>query len=169
MNLIFTLLLVLSSQLFAQGLLAVDWSGVEKIAPRQHKSYPPLLQKSLKEITLPLYLPRRYLGDQRLFVVSDPNFYTATVLLDGAVLSITGDRTYQAKVRNADPLLKRAVAQQTITFDQAEGIMMPNFNRHNVNYSLSIECDDPQGDVRCTQEDFLRTIYSELTPIGGRR
>ncbi len=169
MNLFLTLLLVLSAQLCADGLLDVTWPKPTQQYEKQRKDYPLALKKAVKDITLPVYLPRSYLGDKSLFLVSDANFYTATIILDGAILNITGDRTYQQKVKSGDLKFKKMIKDKKVTFINAEGIMRSDFNRHNVNYTLEIECDAPKEDARCLQEDFLKKIYHELTLVGGKR
>ncbi len=169
MNLFLTLFIVLSLQLSADGLLDVIWPKSLQQYTKQQKSYPLALQKAVKDVELPVYLPRPYIEDKSLFFVSDANFYTATISLDGAMLSITGDRTYQQKIKSKDPIFTKRIKDKTITFSNAEGIMMTDFNRHNVNYTLEVECDAPKEDPRCTQEDFLKKIYNELVLVGGKR
>ena len=169
MNLLLTLLLTLTTQLFGDGLLEVDWPTLTQQYQKQQKSYPLVLKSAVKEITLPVYLPRSYLQDKSLFLVSDANFYTATIMLEGAILTITGDRTYQQTLKTNNSVLKKRLEKKEVTFNHAEGIMTSDFNRHNVNYSLAIECEDPTKDKRCTQENFLKKIYHELVLIGGKR
>jgi hypothetical protein len=155
--------------LLGDGLLEVAWPKNTLLYQKQQKHYPLALKRAIKDITLPLYLPQSYLEDKSLFLVSDANFYTATVTLEGAVLTITGDRTYQQKIKTKNKILKKRIEDKKVTFNHAEGLMMTDFNRHNINYTLSIECEDPQKDQRCTQEGFLRRVYKELVMVGGKR
>jgi hypothetical protein len=104
-----------------------------------------------------------------MLIVSDKLFYTATILLQGATLMITGDRTYQQKVKSGGKQLKAKMKAVDAKFIRAEGIMSTNFNRHGVNYSLVLECDSPKKDKRCQENSFLRKLYNGLVLVGGKR
>ena len=82
---------------------------------------------------------------------------------------ISGDRTYQQKVVSGAKQLKAKMKKVSNRFIHAEGMMTTDFNRHGVNYSLTIECENPQKDKRCKEADFLKNIYNRLIIVGGKR
>ncbi|HHH19037.1 MAG TPA: hypothetical protein ENK86_00780 [Campylobacterales bacterium] len=150
------------------GLLEVEWPKVDKQQTQMQKAYPPALREKIRDVTLPVYLPSAYIYNQRMSVVAEENFYTVTLYLDKARLMISGDRTYQESVAKADPTFTKMMKSQSVEFVHAEGMMMSDFNRHSVNYSLVLECDEPETDTRCT-EVFLRGVYDQLIIVGGKR
>ncbi|MCK4441981.1 MAG: hypothetical protein KAU90_08230 [Sulfurovaceae bacterium] len=150
------------------GLLKVNWS---KISTNQQKLrvLPKALKNSIKDITLPVYVPKYYIHQKNISIVSDANFYTVTIFLDKARLMILGDRTYQEKIVSKGNNLKAKMKATTNKFIQSEGMMSTDFHRNGVNYSLVVECDNPTIDKRCTEDRFLRKVYNGLIFIGGKR
>ena len=151
------------------GLLEVIWPKIDKQQLQMQKAYPPNLKKKVANVTLPVYIPKRYIYNQTMSVVADASYYTITVHLDKARLMITGDRTYQESLDKADAVFQKIMKSDTVEFVYAEGMMMTDFNRHGVNYTLMVECDQPKSDKRCSDESFLRNLYEELTIVGGKR
>ena len=151
------------------GLLEVIWPKIDKQQLQMQKAYPSNLKEKVAGVTLPVYIPRRYIYNQTMSIVADASYYTITVHLDKARLMITGDRTYQESVDKADAAFQKMMKSNTVEFVHAEGMMMTDFNRHGVNYTLMLECDQPKSDKRCSDEKFLRNLYEELTIIGGKR
>jgi hypothetical protein len=170
MRSILTLLLFLSFFVVAEGVLEVNWP---KEATNQQKmkmrSYSSTLQRGIAEVTLPVYMPSFYVYEKDISIVADKNFYTITIFLKGATLMISGDRTYQQKVVSGAKQLKAKMKKVSNRFIHAEGMMTTDFNRHGVNYSLTIECENPQKDKRCKEADFLKNIYNRLIIVGGKR
>jgi len=169
MRLILAILIAYLSSLQANGgLLKVDWSKTF-VNKQKMQVLPKVLKDGIKDVTLPVYMPRYYLYEKDISVVSDANFYAITIPLDKATLMISGDRTYQEKVISKAENLKFKMKSITNKFIKAEGIISIDFHRNGVNYSLVLECDAPTTDQRCTDETFLKRVYNGLILIGGRR
>ena len=151
------------------GLLEVIWPKMDKQQLQMQKAYPSNLKKKVANVTLPVYIPRQYIYNQTMSIVADESYYTITVYLDKARIMITGDRTYQESVDKADAVFQKIMKSNTIEFIHAEGMMMTDFNRHGVNYTLLVECDHPKSDKRCSDESFLRNLYEGLIIVGGKR
>lgn len=152
------------------GILDIKWP--EPVTKHQKPSipYPNVLSKNISNTKLPVYLPSSYAYDEKMTVVADENFYTISFALNGAMVAITGDRTYQASVPATDSEFKLIMkASPPVEFIHAEGIMMAEFNRHGVNYSMTIECDKPKTDERCTQTNLIKELYTRLIVVGGKR
>jgi len=168
MRFILTLLMIFGF-VNAGGVLDVEWPKLTKQHQKTMKSYPKVLKEGIKEVRLPVYLPRYYIYEDGISVISDKNFYAITIFLEGASLMVTGDRTYQQKVKSGGKQLKAKMKAVDAKFIRAEGIMSTNFNRHGVNYSLVLECDSPKKDKRCQENSFLRKLYNGLVLVGGKR
>ena len=148
------------------GILKVDWSDAKSGQIKRTRS---AIQKAIKNVTMPVYLPKDYLNQNDATVVADNNFYVITIKLSDAVLMISGDRTYQREIVSGGEELKANMKRAESKFLQSEGIMSTDFHRHGVNYILSIECTHPNSDKRCTRETFLKKMYNDLVLIGGQR
>ena len=151
------------------GVLKVDWSSVDNSYIRKTRSRPTVLQQAVKDVTMPVYLPKDYLNEKDISVVADENFYTISINLSDVTLIISGDRTYQREIVSGGEELKKSMQRVASKFIRSEGIMSTDFNRHGVNYTLSVECVHPNRDKRCTKDTFLRKIYNELVLMGGKQ
>ncbi len=153
----------------AGGVLDVDWSSVEKSAQQKSsKAYPKVLLEGIKEVRLPVYLSTSFIENKSMVVVADKGFYSISFSLNGATLLFEGDRTYQESVSPQNPEFQKMVQKAAaLEISESEGIMVAEFKRHGANYAISIECENPKTDKRCTQEEFIRNLYGRLKMVGG--
>jgi len=169
MRLLLTTLLLLSSLNADSGILDIKWP---KPNPQQQKPstpYPTILIQGIKSTKLPIYIPSSLAYDKKMVVVADKNFYTISFLLQGATVMVSGDRTFQESFSTSNHDFQKIMKPSpTVEFMEEEGMRTANFNRHGVNYELSIECDKAKEDERCKEEDFLRQLYTKLIMVGGR-
>ncbi len=166
---LFSLILFTLLSLNAGGILPIDWSKVN--STQQQKAsipYPKKLIEGIKEVRLPVYLSSSYVYDKSIMIVADKGFYSISFVVNGATLLFEGDRTYQEAVSPKNPEFQKIVQKtRAVEISQSEGIMMAEFNRHGANYAISVECEKPKTDKRCTNEEFIRTLYAKLTMVGG--
>jgi len=153
------------------GILDVDWSSVALKSSQQKASapYPKVLTEGIKDVHLPVYLSRQFVYDKNMVVVADKNFYTISIDLDGAVLTFSGDRTYQESVSPKNSEFQK-IEKETppVDYNSAEGIMSATFNRHGVNYMINVECEEPKKDKRCKETTLISSLYNSLIMVGGR-
>jgi len=169
MRLIF-LLFMTYTFLDAGGILEIDWSKVNKSQQKPTMPYPSVLTKGIKEVRLPVYLSSSYAYDKKMVVVAERDFYTVSFLLNGATVLFEGDKTYQESVSPSNSEFQKITRQsKVVEFSLSEEIMTAEFNRHGANYAISVECDKPKIDKRCTQENFIRSLYSSIVLVGGHR
>jgi hypothetical protein len=55
-----------------------------------------------------------------------------------------------------------------VRYEESEGMMMAEFSKHAVNYPITIECEEPKKDKRCTETTLIESLYNGLTMVGGR-
>ena len=152
------------------GILNVDWSSLTtKVQQKSSAPYPKVLKDGIKDVRLPVYLSREFTYNKNMVVVADKDFYTISIDLDGAVITFSGDRTYQESISPNNPEFQKiAKATPPVEYNSAEGIMSAEFNRHGVNYSINIECENPKKDKRCQKIDYISSLYNSLIVVGGR-
>ncbi|CAA6812134.1 MAG: Unknown protein [uncultured Sulfurovum sp.] len=167
MRLIFSILLTLTL-LNGGGVLDVDWSSIDKSQQKPTAPYPRVLAEGIKDVTLPTYLSSSYAYKENMSIVADRYFYSISFDLEGATVLFEGDRTFQETVSPSNPEFQK-IMQKTnpIEFSRSEKIMMAEYQRHGANYTISVECDKPDSDKRCIQEEFIRGLYSSLIMVGG--
>ena len=150
------------------GILDIKWPKPNAQHQKPTTPYPQVLIEGIKDVNLPVYIPNSYAYDKNMIVVADKNFYTISFLFKGATIMITGDKTYQESVSNNPEFKAILKATPPVIFEQEEGIMTAEFNRHGVNYSMSIECDNPDKDDRCKETTLIKELYNRLIMVGGR-
>ena len=168
MRLLLTVLLLISYLNAESGILNIKWPKPNLRQQKPSNPYPDILTKGIKDTKLPVYVPSTYAYDKRMSVVADKNFYTISFFIDRAIVMVGGDRTFQESISTSDAKFEEVIKPSDIKFIEDEGIMSTDFNRHGVNYTLSIECEDYKTDKRCKEEGFLRNLYNRLIMVGGK-
>ncbi|CAA6799568.1 MAG: Unknown protein [uncultured Sulfurovum sp.] len=170
MRLIFSTLLTCTLLNAGGGVLDVDWSSIDQSQQKVTAPYPKVLLEGIKNVKLPTYLSSSYAYNENMTVVADKYFYSISFDLNGATVLFEGDRTFQESVSPSNPEFQK-IMQKTkpVEFSRSEEIMMAEYQRHGANYTISVECDKPNTDKRCTEEGFIRGLYGSLTMVGGKR
>jgi hypothetical protein len=151
------------------GVLSVKWPEKNRVQQKIEQEIPLALRKKINEVTLPVLLPKSYLRNQKMSIVAEKNYYAITIFFKGANLMVSGDRSYQLEMKEIDRKFQKMLKQRREAFIHAEGMMITDFSRYGVSYSMQLECDRFEEDKRCTNDEFLRKLYRELVMVGGRR
>jgi len=150
------------------GVLDIKWPKISNAEQKPTVPYPRVLVKGIKDVRLPVYLSGAYVYDKKMSVISNKDFYSISFVLNGVSVLFEGDRTYQESVSSTNPKFQKIIKpSEAVEFSVSEDIMTAEFNRHGANYAISVECDKPKTDKRCTQESFVRKLYSSLVMVGG--
>jgi hypothetical protein len=154
------------------GILDVDWGSIDKSQQKPSAAYPSVLTEGIKNVHLPVYLTQSHAYDKNMVVVADANFYSISLDLQGASLLFEGDKTFQVSVNPSNPefqILQEIVQDSVpVRYEESEGMMMAEFSKHAVNYAITIECEAPKKDKRCTETTLIESLYNGLTMVGGR-
>ncbi len=169
MRLFYLILLSLSLVRAGGGVLEVDWSSINQSQQKPSAPYPKVLVEGIKEVRLPVYLSASYAYEKNMVVVANRDFYSISVILKGATVVFEGDRSYQESVSPSNREFQKIVQKpNSVEFLNSEGVMSAEFNRHGVNYTILVECDNPKKDKRCVKQKFISNLYHSLKVVGGR-
>jgi len=170
MRLIFFTLFTLTFLNAGGGVLDVDWSSIDNSQQKASVPYPSVLRDGIKDVHLPVYLSSSYAYDKSMMVVAGQNFYSISFSLDGVSVVFEGDKTFQESVAPTNLEFQKIVKQTPpVEYVESEGMMIAEFNRHGVNYAITVECNKPKTDEHCTEKGFIQRIYTNLVMVGGRR
>jgi hypothetical protein len=159
--------------------LAIDWAGARAAAaylPRERRLS--LLRSATDRagmaarLTLPLVLP----GEEALFeklrlYTTHDHQYAATAAEDGALIELMGSRISAVAPAEA----AEALAPLRLSADRARGYRIERtdygvditFNRFGAVYNISILCDNPYKDDRCTKDDYaVQLMESTIVLVG---
>ena len=168
MRLLLIILFFCSSLSADSGILDIKWPKPNAKQQKPSTPYPDVLTKGIKDVKLPVYIPNSYAYNKSMIIVADENFYTISFFFKGATIMVSGDKTYQESVSNNPEFKAMLKATPPVSFEQEEGIMTAEFNRHGVNYSMDIECEKPKTDERCTEKTLIQDLYNRLIMVGGK-
>lgn len=164
------LLFISYTGLSAGGVLDIKWPEPNAAHQKPSTPYPQVLVDGIKEVRLPVYLPTSYAYNENMVVVSDQYFYSISIDLEGASILFEGDRTFQEIVSPSNPEFQKIMQKsKPVEFSKSEEVMVAEFNRHGANYAISVECEQRDTDKRCTEENFVRSLYNSIIMVGGKR
>jgi hypothetical protein len=169
MRLILFITLTLAMLSADSGVLDIQWPRANNATLKPAAAYPAVLRNGTQNVHLPVYLTKSMAYDKNMVVVSGANFYSISFELNGASLLVEGDKTFQDSVQPNNAEFQKIVKiSPSVEYIAAEGIMTAEFNRHGVNYAITIECESPKRDKRCSEKTLISKLYNDLIMVGGR-
>ncbi len=101
-------------------------------------------------------------GLRRMVFKAYDDSYAATLALDSAVVMVNGSR-----IAYATPRIGPDISANDYLVSTTESGIEMSFSKFGASYFMSIECDDPSSDDRCTDQEFIMTVYEKLQLVGG--
>ncbi|WP_323762242.1 hypothetical protein [Maricaulis sp.] len=107
-------------------------------------------------------------NDARTLLFPQQDFYTLSVIAPGLVVEVFGTRLAHAHA--SDPLSTRrlnATNADGYRISETEYGRELSFNRYGAAYSITVECDRPTGDPRCSSDAYIRNLADSLIIAAG--
>ena len=121
---------------------------------------------------LPVLLPPnatlQLANTPRVFLFPQEDFYTASINAPGILIEVFGTRL--AHTEAPDPVtLRRLRAQDPDGYriSRTEYGVEVNFNRYGAAYSITIECEFPLSDDRCSELEYGRDLVENIGIVAG--
>jgi len=96
------------------------------------------------------------------------DFYTLSISGDGLVIEVFGTRLAHAVAPDALTARQlRATGPDALRVSATEYGQVADFNRYGAAYSVTLECDNPQSDPRCTDDVLVRRLARSLVIAAG--
>jgi len=126
----------------------------------------------ITQTRLPVLLPAQALLDMgpnpSVMLFPNRDFYTASMRGNVLLVEVFGTRLIQVEAPDARSVARlRNVDGDGFLVQQTEYGREINFNRYGAAYSITIECDQPQTDIRCTGASYGRNLAQSLLIVGG--
>ncbi|WP_417491175.1 hypothetical protein [Maricaulis sp.] len=97
-----------------------------------------------------------------------PDFYTLSITGDGLLIEVFGTRLAHAVAPDAITARQlRATDPDALRVSATEYGQVADFNRYGAAYTVTLECDNPQGDPRCADDVLVRHITRSLVIAAG--
>ena len=166
----------------------VDWDAVRadvarsQSAGRLTAARPvifPVLPRNLEagqsiETEVPILTPSTAsLGFERqaeVLLFARGDFYTLVIQGEGVIIEVFGTRLAHAPVEDARTarFLRGSGPEGYRTTRTRSGREL-SFNRYNAAYSITLECDAPEQDVRCVEPEYGERLMQSLQVMPGTR
>lgn len=96
------------------------------------------------------------------------DFYTLSISGDGLVVEVFGTRLVHAQAPDALSARQlRATDPDGLRISATEYGQVADFNRYGAAYTVTLECDNPQSDPRCADDQLVRRIARSLLIVAG--
>jgi hypothetical protein len=150
-------------------------SFLEETRPRSESvprevllGYAGITADQMRSVEFPVLLPPELMLAGRTAFYPDQYRYAATIEMQGAQLEVLGTREGFVLPRGAPAVGGRVLgATEILRVETSEAGIDLSLTACGAAYSISILCDDPAGDVRCTDENAVRYIAGTLVELGG--
>jgi hypothetical protein len=138
----------------------IDWAAVRR-HPRLAPPLKGLVPARIGKLPLPVLLPPReqWLTDAQL--TSGPRWYAASLRFDRHSLYVSGNGVAM-RVSGLEP---RSVPGLRVY--KGEGTVSATWQRFGATYLVNVECEDPESDPRCRDEQYVRRLVQDLVVVGG--
>ncbi|WP_300530310.1 hypothetical protein [Maricaulis sp.] len=121
---------------------------------------------------LPVLMPSRTsLGlaeEPVVLLFPQEDFFTISITGPDILIEVFGTRL--AHARAPDPVTLRRLRTSDgdgLRITRTEYGAEANFSRYGAAYSVTVECDNPETDPRCTQADYVRGLALNLGIVAG--
>jgi hypothetical protein len=145
-------------------------AGLRSVAPEQLRRVRPV---EVDRVSLPVLVPNAPRVLETVQVFGQENAYAAIAnAAEGVDLRVSGtrkkliverpQRARQAldRLRASRPQLPGMGADYLVT--RSESSTDLSFSRFGSGYVLSLICDDPEGDVRCAEDEYIVSLASSM-------
>lgn len=145
--------------------------GLRAMSAGQYKNVSPT---EVRETRVPVLAPMTYETAGPMRVAARRNSFTAFCdLPNGAYMEVIGTRmrvvgggpatiAMRTKARSAGAMPRLAALNAPYEISHHEQGVDLSFSRFNVAYQISVLCDDPANDVRCTGDDYVKSLADNL-------
>jgi murein DD-endopeptidase MepM/ murein hydrolase activator NlpD len=117
----------------------------------------------INSVLLPVLIPDAFYRAKSFQVVTQDSNYTASVLLLGAKLAITGTRVAVDPPGKTDD---KAALQDSVITSYSEGLSQATTVKYGAAYLATVECANLK-DPRCANGDYVRDLLSRASFVGG--
>ncbi|MAK64004.1 MAG: hypothetical protein CMF75_04550 [Maricaulis sp.] len=129
---------------------------------------------SLAETEVPILVPTyAALGFSRepvTLIFPRGDFYTLSITGEGVLVEVFCTRLAHAEPNTAISARRiRGNGPEGYRTEQTEYGREVSFTRYGIAYSITIECDDPEGDSRCSAPQYGRGLMDSLQILPGSR
>ena len=98
------------------------------------------------------------------------DFYTLSITGEGVLVEVFCTRLAHAEPNTALSARRiRGNGPEGYRTEQTEYGREVSFTRYGIAYSITIECDDPEGDARCASPQYGRGLMESLQILPGTR
>lgn len=143
----------------------IDWEAAKLHPHLASASLPTKLQKELKVAPVPALVPQASQLLSAGTATRGPSWYAVSMGLDGHTVFVSGNRTEVFVPGVSDT--RTAPSDFDARVSRSRGVVSATFLAFGAAYVIEVTCDRPFDDVRCTEDDYVRSLLADLVVAGG--
>ncbi len=143
----------------------IDWEAAKLHPHLASVSLPVRLHSVLKVSPVPALVPQASPLLSVGTATRGPSWYALSMRLDGHTVFVSGNRTEVFVPGVSDT--RTAPLDFDARVSRSRGVVSATFLAFGVAYVLEVTCDRPFDDVRCTEDDYVRSLLADLVVAGG--
>ena len=121
-------------------------------------------------ILVPTYAALGFSREPVTLLFPRGDFYTLSITGEGVLVEVFCTRLAHAEPNTAISARRiRGSGPEGYRTEQTEYGREVSFTRYGIAYSITIECDDPEGDARCAAPQYGRGLMESLQILPGSR
>ncbi len=139
----------------------VDWKSARRHALFDDSRLSTQQAQTLKKAALPLLLPDKPELIAAGIMTAGPSWYAASMKHEGFSVVVSGS-TRHVTVPGAETADLPEYRKQDLRVVRAEGIAELAFKAYGAVYTISVECEDPETDSHCKNDDYILELAEKL-------
>ncbi len=146
-------------------LAVVDWKAAAAHARVADSVLPGALRATLTTSPVPALVPRDKVPLERAKAMRGASWYAVHISLDGHVVSVSGNHAEVFVPGVSDRVTPRPDFDLLVS--RSRGVATATFKAFGASYAVEVECERPFEDPRCTRDEYVRALVSDLAVAGG--
>ena len=148
--------------------LEVNWAAARTHRRLDMRSWADDQRRVVAASQVPVLLPEPELPEHLdgALIFTGVGWYSASIKDDEHTVLITGT-TRRVRVEGAEALKLPVLGEDELSLTRGEGIVEVYFMAFGAVYTISIECLQPDEDVRCTADDYALRLADSLLLASG--
>ncbi|WP_203291916.1 hypothetical protein [Maricaulis parjimensis] len=131
---------------------------------------PERLAQTEVPILVPTYSALGFSREPLTMIFPRGDFYTLSITGEDVLVEVFCTRLAHAQPNTAISARRiRGSGPEGYRTEQTEYGREVSFTRYGIAYSITIECDDPEGDARCASPQYGRGLMDSLQILPGTR
>ncbi|MBA2661679.1 MAG: hypothetical protein H0U74_05250 [Bradymonadaceae bacterium] len=148
-------------------IIDVDWDEARGYGRVDARLLPEEVASKVEHLPLPVLLPA--LGDilERMVVVTDEYWYAASVAFEDHTVLVQASRIGFEREGDEGREIEERIVENDFLVSRNSLIATLSFPAFGLVYTIDVECENPDTNVLCTEDDYILSLANAMSIAGG--